>query len=83
MVWTCDEDWVNKCMESRVEGRIPVGRPRRTWQNLRSTGKMSMTGTKIWRKNVMKRKSNPIGKRTITDNIYSMTLVVFTTNLIY
>ena len=26
-----DEDWVKKCMEYRVEGRIPVGRPRRTW----------------------------------------------------
>ena len=27
----CDEDWVKKCMECRVEGRRPVGRPRRTW----------------------------------------------------
>ena len=26
-----DEDWVKKCMEFRVEGRKPVGRPRRTW----------------------------------------------------
>ena len=26
-----DEDWVKKCMEFRVEGRRPVGRPRRTW----------------------------------------------------
>ena len=26
-----DEDWVKKCMEYRVEGRRPVGRPRRTW----------------------------------------------------
>ena len=25
------EDWVNKCMEYRVEGRRPVGRPRKTW----------------------------------------------------
>ena len=31
MVCTCDEDWVKKCMEYRVEGRRPVGRPRRTW----------------------------------------------------
>ena len=30
MLWTCDEDLV-KCMEYRVEGRGPVGRPRRTW----------------------------------------------------
>ena len=28
---TCDEDWVKKCMEFRVEGRRPVGRPRKTW----------------------------------------------------
>ena len=26
-----DEEWVNKCMEYRVEGRRPVGRPRKTW----------------------------------------------------
>ena len=26
-----DEDCVNKCMEYRVEGRRPVGRPRNTW----------------------------------------------------
>ena len=25
-----DEDWVKKCIEFRVEGRRPVGRPRRT-----------------------------------------------------
>ena len=31
MVWTCDEDWVKKCMEYRVEGRRPVGRPTKTW----------------------------------------------------
>ena len=31
MVWTCDEDGVKKCMEYRVEGRRPVGRPRKTW----------------------------------------------------
>ena len=26
-----DEDWVKKCMEYKVEGRRPVGRPRKTW----------------------------------------------------
>ena len=26
-----DEDWVKKYMEYRVEGRRPVGRPRKTW----------------------------------------------------
>ena len=30
MLWTCDEDCVKKCMEYSVEGRGPVGRPRRT-----------------------------------------------------
>ena len=46
-----DEDWVKKSMEFRVEGRRPVGRPRRIWlesveadmAELRSTKKMSMT----------------------------------------
>ena len=31
MVWTCDEDWVKKCMLFIVEGGRPVGRPKRTW----------------------------------------------------
>ena len=26
-----DDDWVKKCMEYIVEGRRPVGRPRKTW----------------------------------------------------
>ena len=46
-----DEDAVKKCMEFRVKGRRPFGRPRRpwlesveaVWQNLRSTKKISMT----------------------------------------
>ena len=74
MVWTCDEDWVKKCMEYRVEGRRPVGRPRKSW--LESV-KANMAGLEIdiedvhdrskWRRNVnvMKRKSNPIRKQTI------------------
>ena len=28
-MWKGDEDWVKKCMEYRIEGKIPVGRPRR------------------------------------------------------
>ena len=71
---TGDEDWVKKCMEYRVEGRRPVGRPRKTW--LESV-EVDMAELEIdkedvhdrskWRRivNVMKRKSNPIGKRTI------------------
>ena len=69
-----DEDWVKKCMEYRVEGRRPVGRPRKTW--LESV-EVDMAELEIdrenvhdrskWRRNVnvMKRKSSPIGKRTI------------------
>ena len=67
-----DEDWVKKCIEHRVEGRRPVGRPRRRWLESVET---DMTELEIdredvhdrnkWRKNVMKRKSNPIGKRAI------------------
>ena len=37
----CDEDWVKKCMEYRVEDRRPVGRPRKTWL-MRLTKKMTM-----------------------------------------
>ena len=69
-----DEDWMKKCMEYRVGGRRPVGRPRKTW--LESV-EMDMAEIEIdkedihdrskWRRNVnvMKRNSNPIGKRTI------------------
>ena len=69
-----DEDWVKKCLEYRVEGRRPVGRPRKTW--LESV-EVDMAELEIdkedvhdrskWRRivNDMKRKSNPIGKRTI------------------
>ena len=86
-----DEDWVKKCMEYRVEGRRPVGRPRKTWLEsveadiyllisinlLFKKNKKNMTKHEVdkedvhdrskWRKNgnAMKRKSNPIGKRTI------------------
>ena len=66
-----DEDWEKKCMEYRVEGRRPVGRPRKT---LLESVEADMAELEIdkdvhdrqkWRRNVVKRKSNPIGKRTI------------------
>ena len=65
-----DEDLVKKCMEYRVEGRRPFGRPRKTW--LESV-EADMSEHEIDKEdvhdrrnvNVMKRKSNPIGKRTI------------------
>ena len=63
-----DEDWVIKCIEYRVEGRRPVGQPRRTWiesveSNMAEVGiyREDVHDKKKWRKNVMKRKSNPIG----------------------
>ena len=66
-----DQDWVKKCMEYRVEGRIPVRR-RRTWsENVEADmaeleiDREDIHDKKRWTRNVMKRKSNPIGKRTI------------------
>ena len=65
---------MNKCMEYRVEGRRPVGRPRMTWLesvevDMAELGidKEDVHDRSKWRRNVnvMKRKSNPIGKRTI------------------
>ena len=59
-------------MEFRVEGRRPIGRPGRTW--LESVGadmaeveidKEDVHDRKKWRRNVMKRNSIPIEKRTI------------------
>ena len=69
-----DEDWVKKYMEYRVEGRRPVGRPRKTWLESveadmaeHEIDKEDVHDRKKWKRNVnvMKRKSNPIGKRTI------------------
>ena len=69
-----DEDWVKKCMEYGVEGRRPVGRLRKTWVESVEADmaeleidKEDVHDRSKWRRNVnvMKRKSNPIGKRTI------------------
>ena len=72
MVWTCDEDWVKKCMEYRVEGRRPVRRPRNIWlESVEAElaeleiDKEDVHDRKKLRRNVMKRKSNPIGIQTI------------------
>ena len=63
---------MKKCMEFRVESRRPVGRPRRTWlesveadMTELEIDREDVLDKKKWRKNVMKRKSNPIGKRII------------------
>ena len=68
------EDWVKICMEYRVEGRRPVGRPRKTWLESVEADmaeleidKEDVHDRRKWRRNVnvIKRNSNPIGKRTI------------------
>ena len=54
--------------EVYVEGRRPVGRPRRTWlENVESDmAEFEIDRQDVYdRKNVMKRKTNPIGKQTI------------------
>ena len=60
-----NEDWVQKCMEFRVESRRPVGRPRRTWVESVEADiaelkidREDVHDRKKWRKNAMKRKSN-------------------------
>ena len=67
-----DKDWVKKCMEFRIECRRPIRRPRRSWLESVEADmaeleidKEDVHDIKKWRRNVMKRKSNPIGKRTI------------------
>ena len=59
-------------MELRVEGRIPIGRPRRAWlesveANMAEVeiDREDVHDRKKCRINVMKRKYTPIGKRTI------------------
>ena len=63
---------MKKCMEFRVEGRMPVGRPRETWLESVEADmaeleidKEDVHDRKKWRRNVMKRNSNPVGTRTI------------------
>ena len=67
-----DKDWVKKCMGIRVEGRVSVRRLRRTCLESVEVDmaelqidRTNVQDRKKWRKNVKKRKSNPIGKRTI------------------
>ena len=60
-------------MEYRVEGRRPIGRPRKTWLESVEADmaeleidKKDVHDRRKWRRrNVVKRKSNPIGKLTI------------------
>ena len=62
---------MKKCMGYRVEGRTPVGRPRKTWVEADMAeleiDKEDVHDRSKWRRNVnvMNRKSYFIGKRTI------------------
>ena len=63
-------EWVDN--NNNIEGSNPVGRPRRTWLESVEADmaeleidKEDVHDRKKWRRNVMKRKFNPIGKRTI------------------
>ena len=54
----------------KAKGKRPVGRPRKTWlesvevdmEELEIDREDDIHDRKKWRRNVMKRKSNPIGK---------------------
>ena len=71
--WTSVElrrlvDWLKKCMKFRVQGR----RPRRTWLESVEADMAKFEIDKEdghdrnrWRRNVMKRESNPIGKHRL------------------
>ena len=69
MIWRCDEDWVKKCMEMKAEDQL--GDHKRRIENVEvDMSELEIDGEDIhdrkkWRRNVMKRKSNPIGIRTI------------------
>ena len=79
-----DEDCAKKCMEYRVEGRRPVGRPRKT---LLESVEADMAELEIykedvhyrqkWRRNVMKRKSNYIRRRNINRKQLSIATACF------
>ena len=62
-----DQEWVKKCMEFRVDGRKPVGQLRISWLESVEADMAELEidrdvyDRKKSRKNVMKRKSNPIG----------------------
>ena len=67
-----NENWVKKCIEFRGEGRIPVRRLRRTWlesleADMTELGidREDVHDPNKLRNNVMKRKSNPIGNKTM------------------
>ena len=54
MVWACvakeDTDWGKKCMEYKVEGSIPRGRPKRTWTEVvqKDCQARNLNGGMLW-----------------------------------
>ena len=60
------------CMEIRFDGRSPAGKQRKTWiENVEAdmaeleVNREDIKDRKEWRHTAMKRKSNPIRKRTM------------------
>ena len=69
-------DWVKTCMEIRIECRRLVGRPRKAWlENVEADvseleiDRENIHARKKWKRNVMKRKSNPWFPRYQPDKI--------------
>ena len=63
---------MTRTVRRNVDGKRPIGRPRRTWLESivadmaeHAIDKEDVHDRNKWKKNVRKRKSNPIGKRTI------------------
>jgi len=62
MVWACaakSSDWVKKCMEYKVEGARPRGKPNKTWKEIVEKGcqvcelnKEDTVDCKRWRKQI-------------------------------
>ena len=83
---------MKKCMEYRVEGRRPVGRPRKTWLESVEADmaeleidKEDVHDRSKWRRNVnvMKRKSNPIENNISQARFISIHLCVDFTGPFY
>ena len=74
---------MKKCMEYRIEGRRPVGRPRKTWlesvevdMDELEIDKEDIHDRRKWRRNMnaMKRKSKPYRKTNYKPIIYIYTV---------
>ena len=76
-----DDGWVKKCMEFKVGGRRPVGRPRRSWLESveADMAEFEIDRDVHDRRNIMKRKTHLIGKQAINDKTMQIIkyLIVF------